>query len=175
MPLSDQKYREEHHDEILKKAREYRLKHREYRLKNREQCNAYHREWYARNRERTIRRAVEYRRAHPEIAKITRRKLLEEVIQHYSPGMCCVRCGYNDIRALTIDHIDGNGKKHRDAIGGGGTVLYYWLRNNGYPDGFQVLCMNCQFIKRDEKGEASGKPITTNWTRKTIDWETVKA
>ena len=31
--------------------------------------------------------------------------------------------------------------------------LYNWLIKNNFPSGFQTLCMNCQFIKREENRE----------------------
>ncbi|MFE1396776.1 hypothetical protein ACFW53_02415 [Nocardiopsis dassonvillei] len=44
---------------------------------------------------------------------------------------------------LTIDHVDNNGAEHRREIGGGGEKLYRWLKREGYPPGYQVLCFNC--------------------------------
>ncbi len=29
----------------------------------------------------------------------------------------------------------------------GGSVLYSWLKKQGYPPGFQVLCHNCNLAK----------------------------
>lgn len=80
-----------------------------------------------------------------------------KVLSHYSPDLCCVLCGFNKhVSALSIDHIDGNGNKMRKAIKGHQRI-YYWLKNNGFPKGFQVLCMNCQFIKRYENKECYKK------------------
>jgi hypothetical protein len=56
-----------------------------------------------------------------------------------------------DIRALSIDHINGGGNKHLKEIGQG--KLYSWLKKHNYPPGYQVLCMSCQFIKRSEMSE----------------------
>lgn len=67
--------------------------------------------------------------------------------------MRCKTCGFSDIRALTIDHIEGGGRKESLEVGGGGVVLYYSLRRRGYPAGYQVLCMNCQTIKKRENAE----------------------
>ena len=80
-------------------------------------------------------------------------KLKRDVIRHYSPLLICVRCGFSDLRALCIDHIDGGGEAHRKAVslGLGGKHFYYWLKRNGYPPGFQVLCMNCHTIKAAEE------------------------
>lgn len=85
-----------------------------------------------------------------------RQQLKEEVFNNYGGTKCC-KCGFNDIRALSIDHINGGGNLHRRELFGknAGGQFYNWLRNNGYPTGFQVLCMNCQFIKRHENKECS--------------------
>lgn len=86
-----------------------------------------------------------------------RQRLKIEVLQHYAPNLRCRNCGFEDIRALSIDHINGGGSRHLQQIdkrGNGRTeVLYRWLKKNRFPDGFQVLCMNCQWIKRAERGE----------------------
>ena len=44
---------------------------------------------------------------------------------------------------LVVDHINGDGNKHRRAIGRTGISFYQWLRISGYPPGFRVLCHNC--------------------------------
>jgi hypothetical protein len=62
-----------------------------------------------------------------------------EVISHY--GGICQCCGESDIRVLTIDHIEGGGKKHRKEVGVGN--FYSSLIKNNFPPGFQVLCFNC--------------------------------
>jgi hypothetical protein len=83
-----------------------------------------------------------------------------EAFQHYCNGEikcmnpnCLVPNGARDIRVLSIDHISGGGNKHRklNSI----YHIYHWLIKNNYPEGFQVLCMNCQFIKRHENKELS--------------------
>jgi hypothetical protein len=59
-------------------------------------------------------------------------------------GGACVCCGISDIDVLTIDHIDQQGAAHKRALklaSGGNT--YRWLRDNGYPEGFRLLCFNC--------------------------------
>lgn len=82
-------------------------------------------------------------------------RLKIEVLTHYCGGLPKCKCGYEDIRALSIDHTNGGGGRHRKELKEiyGHTKIYQWLKNNGYPLGFQVLCMNCQFIKRIENDE----------------------
>ncbi len=78
-----------------------------------------------------------------------------EVLTHYGDGKCaCIKCGFSDIRALSIDHISGNGSYHTKSIRGN---LYRWLQKEGYPDGYQTLCMNCQFIKKWKNSEWRGR------------------
>ncbi len=80
-------------------------------------------------------------------------KLRTKVWNHYSAGkFVCARCGYADQRALSLDHIEGNGAEHRRRVGSGSN-LYRSLIKEGYPPGFQVLCMNCQQVKRHENNE----------------------
>jgi len=84
------------------------------------------------------------------------------VINHY--GGKCVHCGYDDIRALQIDHINGNGAEHRRQLSKkykakgksfAGYTTYRWLIQNNFPDGFQVLCANCNYIKHYEYYETN--------------------
>lgn len=60
-------------------------------------------------------------------------------------GNECVRCGFTDIRALQVDHINGGGSKE---------TSYRTYRNvvNGVS-GYQCLCANCNWIKRRENDE----------------------
>lgn len=77
-----------------------------------------------------------------------------KVMAHYSDNKnCCVRCGFNDMRALSIDHINSDGYIHRKDKTVQGSGLYLWLIRHDFPKDFQVLCMNCQFIKRAENQE----------------------
>jgi len=60
-------------------------------------------------------------------------------------GPVCKCCGDKNEEFLTIDHIDGRGAEHRRTIKRGGHSFYLWLKQNGFPKGFRVLCMNCNF------------------------------
>lgn len=75
-------------------------------------------------------------------------------------GPVCVCCGETTLEFLSMDHINNDGASHRKHIAasntyrrnkgdwnGSGVDIYAWLRRNGYPEGFQVLCMNCNFAK----------------------------
>lgn len=92
------------------------------------------------------RKAREYYRSHKEKRKIQQRQrehqVRLEVMEHYG-GARCACCGETRIQFLGFDHIEGGGTCHRKSLGSAGRRIYYWLRSNGYPKGFRVLCHNC--------------------------------
>jgi hypothetical protein len=61
-------------------------------------------------------------------------------------GAKCVGCGFEDHRALNLDHIAGGGSEHRRNSPSG--TIYLQLKRLGYPEGYQVLCANCNSIKK---------------------------
>ena len=67
-------------------------------------------------------------------------------------GGRCKRCGFDDIRALQIDHINGGGSKEIKEIGGYKIYLKIISTKNKDKD-YQVLCANCNWIKRYENKE----------------------
>ena len=61
----------------------------------------------------------------------------------------CVRCGFSDTRALQIDHVQGDGFRERRAA----SIDFYLKVLTSLQHGeqrYQVLCANCNWIKRDE-------------------------
>jgi len=72
-------------------------------------------------------------------------KIKAEVIGHY--GDRCTCCNESNLTFLVIDHINGGGHKEHSKVGHG-TTFYRWLRKHNYPDGYQILCHNCNFAKR---------------------------
>jgi len=80
-----------------------------------------------------------------------RRLLRKEVFEAY--GNKCVCCGITQLLFLTIDHIEGNGNAHRKSINrSSGAGFYSWLKQNGYPPQFQILCFNCNMGRERNKG-----------------------
>lgn len=74
-------------------------------------------------------------------------KLKTDCITAYSNGTnTCKCCGENELKFLTLDHIEGGGNKDRK-IRGSGLGFYSLLRKTGYPSGLQVLCFNCNCAK----------------------------
>lgn len=69
-------------------------------------------------------------------------------------GTKCVCCGYDDVRSLTIDHIDGEGysktKRNKYGVRCCGIAFYRVLKKMNYPkDNFQVLCRKCNQAKKN--------------------------
>lgn len=67
-------------------------------------------------------------------------------------GYKCSCCGEIEPMFLTLDHINNDGNKQREKHGKTPERLYRWLKKNSYPDGFQVLCMNCNLGKHRNGG-----------------------
>lgn len=69
-------------------------------------------------------------------------------------GDKCVKCGFTDVRALQIDHVYGGGVREWRNSG------YYTVYNKVLEDTegrYQLLCANCNWIKRYENNEVRGR------------------
>lgn len=79
-------------------------------------------------------------------------ELRDKVYAYY--GNQCQCCSETNPLFLTIDHINNDGAKHRREIRklGTGSNFYYWLVSNNFPEGFQLLCFNCNCGKQRNKG-----------------------
>lgn len=92
----------------------------------------------------------DWREKNPELTKKMRKdsqlKLKKEIMEHY--GSKCACCGVINLKVLSIDHVKGGGTAHTKELKiKGGERFYGWLKKNGYPSGYQVLCMNCNQAK----------------------------
>jgi len=70
-------------------------------------------------------------------------------------GDLCVKCGESRIEALQIDHINGGGvRERRKEFSSNNTRIRFYLRNPiTAQNRLQLLCANCNWIKRDELQE----------------------
>lgn len=66
------------------------------------------------------------------------------------PEPACSCCGETIPQFLALDHVNGGGGQQRKELGGGG--FWTWLRRNGYPPGFRVLCHNCNLGRQINGG-----------------------
>lgn len=112
------------------KRREYQ---KEYRIKNRKKF-------------------VEYQGRY-------RKELRTRILHHYggNPPKCAC-CGEFEEKFLGIDHINNDGAEHRKRENYGS--ISWWLLSKKFPEGFQVLCHNCNGAK-GYYGECPHKVLTT--------------
>ena len=71
-------------------------------------------------------------------------KLRAKVLAQYDNF--CVWCGVCDVRVLQLDHIQGGGHKEWLELGSRGI----YKRAVAFPAEYQLLCANCNWIKRAE-------------------------
>lgn len=121
---------------------------------NRERAREGGRKWRKEHPDRLKTYSREWREKHPgRDRQLKRESLLRMklaiISSHYSEGaMRCQNCGEDNVIILTIDHKNGGGAEHRRQIGSqGGSHFYARLRTQGYPEGYQVLCFNCNYLK----------------------------
>lgn len=76
--------------------------------------------------------------------KRVREKLKSLVFNAY--GNKCACCGEAERLFLSLDHVNGGGRKHYREAGGSHTI-YRQVRDAGFPSTYQILCMNCNFAK----------------------------
>ncbi len=76
--------------------------------------------------------------------KNLRDKLRLEVFENYG-GCKCQCCGEGRIEFLSLDHIKGRGAGAAQKKKLSMHSLYSFLRKRGFPPGYRVLCMNCNF------------------------------
>ncbi len=133
------RYRAAHREELRERDRIYRLEHPEERALTRRKTNDKHRE---------------AKRERDRIAGALRRQRIRAQIFALL-GNTCIRCGFADTRALQVDHINGGGNDDRRRSASVSSYYARVLASNGA--GYQILCANCNQIKKMERGEHSTK------------------
>lgn len=117
-------------------------------------CNRERRDaWASKNPEKIKAHTAKFREKHRESLRANQRRLHQELkletIRRY--GGVCQCCGISEPQFLTIDHMRGDGSEHRREIFGNnkfaGSRFYRWLKKENWPEGFQVLCFNCNVAK----------------------------
>lgn len=86
---------------------------------------------------------------------ILRRKVLSRL------GSSCIKCGFSDWRAFQIDHIHGHGGRELRAFN---DRIHFYKYLLALPlsvlrEKYQLLCANCNWIKKYENGEGYAKEL----------------
>lgn len=106
-----------------------------------------------------------------ETAFIQYRQKREAVIVHLGGRCAGLNClwintdgsrGCIDSRCLQIDHVKSNGAELRKNASEWGTVFYRKVLKTIPGEEYQLLCANCNWIKRAEKGELPQPRATAN-------------
>lgn len=147
-----------------KDPEKYRSKRRAWRQANLETSRAYDKAYIARRvaENPNYHHDAQLRRKTPgsESLKLLRRRARGEGLIHYGgPEPKCACCLESIERFLTFDHINNDGAKHRRE--NAYSDLAVWLRGNGWPDGYQVLCYNCNLGRAHNGGICPHKEVPT--------------
>ncbi len=144
--IAKRKYKQENRVRVNETARLWRKQHPE-------KPNAAQDRWRAKNPGLAAQRAREWRAANLERARAKQREVnrnLKDAVYEAYGGYRCACCGETISQFLSLDHIDNDGAEHRRRIDR--RKIYKWLRDNGFPPGYQILCMNCNFGKARNGG-----------------------
>jgi hypothetical protein len=107
----------------------------------------YNKAYYEKNREKVKAKAKEYYVKNRERNRVQREELRRQALEFYSNGeLKCACCGEITYEFLEIDHINNNGAEMRKQDINH-VRIYSWLKKYNYPEGFQVLCCNCNWAK----------------------------
>lgn len=107
-------------------------------MRTRDNRPEYMKEWQKKNKDKLVANS-----------KKCRNRLRETVIAFL--GGKCSSCGIDDLRVLQIDHVIGDGPRDRAKFANAETMHRYILR---HPQTYQLLCANCNWIKRHVKKES---------------------
>ncbi len=78
--------------------------------------------------------------------KLENIEIRAEVLRHY--GNMCQCCGESEAVFLAFDHLNGGGARHRrEIVAMGFMTIARWLKANGYPEEFRILCHNCNWAE----------------------------
>lgn len=127
-----------------------------YREKNRLWLRIYKRRWHHRTKELRAEYLKAYflknidkiRATHTKNSQKRRLEILGML------GDRCKKCGYKeDYRALQIDHVRSNGKEERKQMSHSWSYTFWKKALAERPQDYQILCANCNWIKRLDKNE----------------------
>lgn len=99
-------------------------------------------------------------RNNPKYRQEWRRKIRAQALAFLGDSCSSTECkwenadgsvGCRDLRCLQIDHVNGGGRQEFLTLGGGDRLYQKVVSSKGI--GYQLLCANCNWIKRHLKQE----------------------
>lgn len=181
----DKKYRKENEEKVKANKKEYYEENKEEILKkgkqwvqdNREHAREYRKKWYWDNKEEVLKENSEYYKEHREryleLDRIRRKNLMDKLYDIL--GKKCLVCGTENPDFLTIDHINGGGRKEREEKGGAMGILLY-LESKGWPEdyikeNYQILCWNHNCGRRREYLDKPLKDLNYQQIKAVNSWK----
>lgn len=134
----------------------------EYYKRNKEHINEYALNRYYNNKEKIRNSRKEYEQEYHRVNYIKRREATRRYNQKKRAelisvlGGKCVKCGFDDVRALQVDHINGGGSKDNANTSGMKNKVMLDRIKSG-DKSYQLLCANCNWIKRFNNNETANK------------------
>jgi len=115
-----------------------------YREKNRDRINAY---------QKAYKQGIGYDKFNGQQRFYTqlRRARCMELL-----GNRCCKCGFDNVLALQFDHVSGGGTKERKKAKSNRALynaMYQEILEGNVEGHYQLLCANCNWIKRTENKE----------------------
>lgn len=111
----------------------------------------YNRKYYADHRSTALKRAKENARTSEEEREY-RKELRIKALESLGKSICR-HCGNDDRRTLQIDHIRGGGTKEKPYTRT--SAFLTEMAKTPNKKFYQVLCANCNWIKRHENNETT--------------------
>jgi hypothetical protein len=125
-----------------KNKEEIKRKRREHYAKKKEQIQEQQASWY-------VRAGFASRSAWLKHLLQERKKKIFALL-----GNKCAHCGFSDPRALQVDHTNGGGTKERNLSRNQNAYYKKILTSVEKGEGkYQLLCANCNWIKRHTHNE----------------------
>lgn len=144
----------------LQHKEDVRKRNSEYEKSNRDKINARKRVYRQRPEIAEHLRAYNLKRYHdsPEYRARSLQLAAQRRSEHRARlikflGGICKRCGFDDSRALQVDHIKGGGRKEFRDNPKFLKAKTYMEEVRLHPEKYQLLCANCNWIKRYENNE----------------------
>lgn len=129
------------------KVRVARLQKERYK-KTPERYKNISKEYYKNNKERWA-GYYDRKKNNIKFRKYSKKRRLELVALL---GGKCVKCGFDDWRALQVDHVNGGGNRAVKKLVGNKNIAIIKDIVGGSTE-YQLLCANCNWIKRYENNE----------------------
>ena len=152
-------YRNRHKEDsvYLQRKKDYNF---DYYRKHSEYFQKHNKKTYDLKRDELVEYQRRYRESNKELLRNVRKnrydKLRHDLFEILG-GAICIRCGFSDKRALQLDHINGGGNVIHKKFRGKNMYKIYLQNPELTKQTLQVLCANCNWIKRHENNEDYGR------------------